>query len=519
MDLGGLNIWPDWEVIRLIGEGSFGKVYEIVRNNFGIEERCAAKVISIPSSQAEFQSIKNEGMDDASATEYYRGLVEEFVQEIALMSKLKGNVNVVGYEDYAVIEHKDSIGWDIIIRMELLTALPDYIKNNSFDALDVIKLATDMCNALEICHSHKIIHRDIKLDNIFISENGDYKLGDFGVARTIEKTISGLSKKGTYTYMAPEVYKGQPYGTNVDIYSLGIVMYKLLNNNREPFLPPHPELIKYSDKNNALVRRLNGEIIPPPANADRQISNIILKACNFRSGERYQNPTQMKSDLQAVINTVVSNATPVLQADYINAASPYKIGQILNTSKTFNETFLIDGASTNNQNTNSNLEVFIFDENSNNPNQSYQYTNNQASNYWQSTYQQPTYISQIYQQQGTDYQNNIHNKWKTPLLIANILGCIGAVLWTISGFYSEFEILKFFVMYEYFSIPPFLMNSFLLLIVLAMDTMFVILCFKLFQKYRKTLSIIMLVLSIMCFNVFSIPSAIIYICICNKSKF
>lgn len=299
------SIWPDWSIVRLIGEGSFGKVYEIVRSNFGIEEHSAMKVIRIPSSHAELQSLRNEGMDDKSTTEYYRSFVEDFVQEIALMSKLKGKANIVGYEDYAVIEHKDTIGWDIVIRMELLTDLPSYIRKNSFCAADVIRLGMDVCSALEVCHEQKIIHRDIKPDNIFVSRNGDFKLGDFGVARTIEKTVSGLSKKGTYTYMAPEVYKGDSYGIDVDLYSLGIVMYKLLNNNREPFLPEYPTPIKYSDKNDALSRRLSGEDIPLPACADvasayQQLGQIVLKACSFKSVDRYHTPTQMKIELKNV---------------------------------------------------------------------------------------------------------------------------------------------------------------------------------------------------------------------------
>lgn len=65
MELEVLKIWPDWKATKLLGEGSFGKVYEIVRNNFGIEEHCALKVITIPSSPAELQSMRNEGMDDA----------------------------------------------------------------------------------------------------------------------------------------------------------------------------------------------------------------------------------------------------------------------------------------------------------------------------------------------------------------------------------------------------------------------------------------------------------------------
>lgn len=321
MDLEVLKIWPDWQAVRLIGEGSFGKVYEIVRNNFSIEEHCALKVISIPTSQAELESMRSEGMNDDEIKTYYHGMVEEFVQEIAMMSKLKGNVNIVSHEDYAVVEHKNSIGWDILIRMELLTALPNHLRKNPLSEKDVINLSIDLCNALITCANHKIIHRDIKLDNIFLSKDMKYKLGDFGVARTVEKTISGLSKKGTYTYMAPEVYKSQPYGLNVDLYSLGIVMYKLLNNNREPFLPPHPQPITHSSKNDALVRRMSGEIIPPPANASVFLRKIVLKACNFNPQIRYQTPQQMKADLESVKNSIASGTTPVLTIDHISNAN------------------------------------------------------------------------------------------------------------------------------------------------------------------------------------------------------
>lgn len=317
MELEVLKIWPDWKAVRLLGEGSFGKVYEIVRNNFSIEEHCALKVISIPTSVAELESMRNEGMDDESIKTYYRGMVEEFVQEIAMMSKLKGNVNIVSHEDYAVIEHKNHIGWDILIRMELLTALPNHLRQSPLTEKDVINLSIDICNALITCQNHRIIHRDIKLDNIFLSKDGKYKLGDFGVARTIEKTISGLSKKGTYTYMAPEVYKSEPYGMNVDLYSLGIVMYKLLNNNREPFLPPHPQPITHSSKNDALVKRMSGAVIPPPEHASQFMKRIVLKSCNYKSANRYQTPQQMKVDLESVRNSIATGTTPVLMIDHV----------------------------------------------------------------------------------------------------------------------------------------------------------------------------------------------------------
>ena len=465
MQLEVLKIWPDWKATRLLGEGSFGKVYEIVRSNFGIEEHCALKVITIPSSPAELQSMRNEGMDDESATEYYRGLVEEFVQEIALMSKLKGNVNIVGYEDYAVIEHKDSIGWDIIIRMELLTALPAYIREHSLTVTDVIKLATDVCNALEVCHEQKIIHRDIKPDNIFVSQNGDFKLGDFGVARTIEKTVSGLSKKGTYTYMAPEVYKGEAYGTNVDLYSLGIVMYKLLNNNREPFLPPHPELIKYSDKNDALVKRISGEIIPPPANCNEFLSRVILKSINFKSWERYQLPLQMKTDLESIKNSLGSGVAPVLQADQIAASNTYTTGQSLGS---------------------------VQPNNSYVPNNSYTPPVPVSNGTAESTVYVFGGNNQMYNPQQNIASEKTAKKNKRLKTIATVLGWIGAPLWLLALLEAE----AFFIVVSF-------------IVAITM----VLLSIKKLQPQHKIFSIIMLVFSVCCLNVFNITAAILYLCI------
>jgi len=224
-----------WYITREIDEGSFGKVFEIERKDFGRTYKAALKAITIPRSQSEIKSIMADGMDADSVTAYFRGFVEELVDEFALMSRLKGNSNVVSYEDHIVVQHSTGIGWDILIRMELLMPLLDYVSSNALARKDVIQLGIDMCKALELCQKYNIIHRDIKPENIFVSEVGDYKLGDFGIARTVEKTSSGLSKKGTYTYMAPEVYRGDTYGSSVDIYSLGIVLYRLLNDNRTPF--------------------------------------------------------------------------------------------------------------------------------------------------------------------------------------------------------------------------------------------------------------------------------------------
>ena len=295
-------IFGVWRITRLIGEGSFGKVFEMEREDFGQVYKAALKAITIPASQSEVRSVRSEGMDEESVRATFHSKVQELVKEFALMSKLKGNSNVVSYENHQVIEHKDNIGWDILIQMELLTPLDEYIqKKKSLPRQEIIKLGIDLCKALELCQKHNIIHRDIKPENTFISENGDFKLGDFGVARTIEKTTGGLSKQGSYPYMAPEIYNGKPYGTTVDIYSLGLILYRLLNGNRLPFLPAAPAPITYADRENAMARRFNGAPLPMPSHADGRLGEIVLKACAFEPKDRYSSPGQMRQELEAIL--------------------------------------------------------------------------------------------------------------------------------------------------------------------------------------------------------------------------
>jgi serine/threonine protein kinase len=116
-------------------------------------------------------------------------------------------------------------------------------QNQSLTESDVIKLALDLCNALELCHSKSIMHRDIKEANIFVSNNNTYKLGDFGVSKDISNATHLETKVGTINYMPPEIFSGKKYTKNADIYSLGIVLYKLLNHGRIPFLPTYPNEI------------------------------------------------------------------------------------------------------------------------------------------------------------------------------------------------------------------------------------------------------------------------------------
>ena len=297
------NIWPEWEVEdKPLGCGSYGVVYKAVRRDHDVVSYAAIKVISIPQSESQIDSIRSEGLSVRDTKTYLEGVVTDFVSEIRLMESFKGVQNIVSVEDYKVVEKEDGIGWDIYIRMELLTPFNKYSADRTLSEQEVIKLGIDMCTALELCAKRNVIHRDIKPENIFINEFGDFKLGDFGIARRLENATSGMSQKGTYPYMAPEVEKSTEYDARADICSLGIVLYRLMNKNRLPFCDLNKQILSPVEREAANRRRLDGEPLPTPCNASQGLSEVILCACAHDPEDRFATATAMKNALLSVAN-------------------------------------------------------------------------------------------------------------------------------------------------------------------------------------------------------------------------
>lgn len=295
------KIWPEWKVERRIGGGAYGTVYQVVRTDHNLTSRAAIKVISIPKDPDEIQSLQLDGMTENGTRTYLQGIVDDFVNEIQLMESLKGVQNIVSVEDYKVVERKGEIGWDIYIRMELLKPFNEWKGTRMLSENEIIRLGIDLCSALEICEKQSIIHRDIKPENIFVNDFGFFKLGDFGIARKLAATQSSQSIKGTYNYMAPEVASGSNYDSRVDIYSLGIVLYRLLNNNRLPFLETEQQATNAEARTDALNRRLQGEPLPPPSNASRDLANLVLCACAYDPNARFRSAAVMKRALQNLL--------------------------------------------------------------------------------------------------------------------------------------------------------------------------------------------------------------------------
>ncbi|ANU55305.1 protein kinase [Acutalibacter muris] len=314
------NVWPEWSIEEKLGKGSYGTVYRAVRQEHGVTSEAAIKVISIPQDSSEVDSLRSEGLDMDATRTYLQSVVDDFVNEIQLMESFKGIQNIVSVEDYKVVEKEDEVGWDIFIRMELLTPFNTYICDKQMTEQEVIKLGTDICSALEICEQRNVIHRDIKPGNVFINNFGYFKLGDFGIARTLENTMGQLSQKGTFDYMAPEIGRGEKYDARVDIYSLGIMLYRLLNGNRLPFLDNDKQLLSPTERKAALDRRLQGEPLPKPKDASTGMANLLLRACAFDPAQRFSSASEMRTALNQVLAGVYKPVdVPVYDPDKTTA--------------------------------------------------------------------------------------------------------------------------------------------------------------------------------------------------------
>ena len=248
--------WSDWKIVKYLGGSADTKVYEIERKVSEKLEKGALKIISGSVSE-----------------------VESYVQQFRILEELQGQSNIVGYDELTVVPHEDGVGGDVFIRMELLISLPQRLKKDYFDE-NVIKLGVDISNALILCEKEHIIHGNIKPNNILVSKDEEYKLSDFSILKNADITASEKQKTGM-EYQAPEVLRGEQYGHTADIYSLGMVMYWLLNNQTLP---------------------CKDEKLQPPAIGSEKLKEIVMKACESCPEDRYASAQELYDALRALKN-------------------------------------------------------------------------------------------------------------------------------------------------------------------------------------------------------------------------
>ena len=288
--------WPDWEPIKKVGSGAYGVVFECEKReavaNFTTKE--AIKAIKIP------RDFDDDYDDECGMTpeEFFTSLKDKAVLEIQTMDSLKG-AHIVHINEYKVIEQTEQFGYYILIRMDLMTNLKEILKQHEKDTQEkaekmAIKVCRDVCDGLQRCFDKNMVHRDIKPENILMSSNGEFHLGDFGLARQISNGTKNVSSRGTEDYMAPEVF-AEGCNQLTDLYSLGLVLYRIVNHNMVLFYDANNGA---EGKNIAQNKRVSGKFpIPYPANCSVEFGKIIAKMCAYNPSDRYQSIQEL---LQAI---------------------------------------------------------------------------------------------------------------------------------------------------------------------------------------------------------------------------
>lgn len=293
-----------YTVSEKLGSGAFGTVYKVVKSNVAGQYVRALKHITIPTEKQYNSVLSSMGGDVSKADNYFSQMLNNIVSEIRILNDLseKGVQHIVRYYENDILVTDSPRRYDIFILMEYLTPLEDFIQSADFLVRDVMKLGLDVLYGLQSCHNNGVIHRDIKDDNIFVSDKGEYKIGDFGVSKVLKDSSKAESLKGTPNFLAPEVYLGKEgYTKSVDLYSLGIVLYRLLNYSRNPFLPRFPEQYFSQDEDAAFEERMSGKTPELPALGGDAIGRVIVKSIS-NSTERFQTADEFIDALEQAID-------------------------------------------------------------------------------------------------------------------------------------------------------------------------------------------------------------------------
>lgn len=265
----GSIIGNRYEIISEIGRGGMAKVYKA--KDIRLKRNVAIKILN-----EEYSNDKK--------------FVRKFIDEARAAAGIS-HQNIVNVFD---VGEEDNLHYIVMELVEGIT-LKKYINNvGAISSDDTCRIAIQIAYGIEAAHNNHIIHRDIKPQNIVISDDGYAKVADFGIAKAANGETINNAVAGSVHYMAPEQARSGYSDEKSDIYSLGITMYEMVTG-RLPF----------DSENNVSVvwSHINTPIIPPSEykhNISPGLEQIILRATNKRSTERYQNITDMIRDLKYV---------------------------------------------------------------------------------------------------------------------------------------------------------------------------------------------------------------------------
>ncbi len=272
------------------------------------DDKYIVKIISVPANQTQLDALLLSGAysNTESALSYFKSVCDGIVQEAEILQQLSQLEGFIPFAQWQIEPMEDGNGFDVYLLSRYRSTLQRYLRRNPMTHLGALNLGIDLCAALAICRRAGYLYADLKPDNIYITDNNAYRIGDIGFIKLDSLKYASLPDRYRSAYTAPEISDAfSALNTTIDIYALGLILYQAYNDGVLPFRS----------------ETAPAEQFPAPAYADYEMAEIILKACAPDPQARWQDPIEMGQALVAYMQRNGANDTPIVPVAETEAPS------------------------------------------------------------------------------------------------------------------------------------------------------------------------------------------------------
>ncbi len=260
-------------------------------------DKYIVKIISTPANQTQLDALILSGAfpNKEAVLEYFKTITDDIVEEITVLQKLSQLEGFLPVENYQVETMDDESGFDLYMLSKYRNTLEQKLRRGSLSQLEAVNLALDMCAALSVCRRSGYLYVNLKPENVYLSDENGYRIGDVGFMKLDSLKYASLPDRYRSSYTAPEIADAySKLNTTLDIYALGLMLYQVYNDGNLP---------TQGDEQDSSFA--------PPAYADYEMAEIILKACAQNPEDRWQEPVQMGQALVGYMQRNGANDTPI----------------------------------------------------------------------------------------------------------------------------------------------------------------------------------------------------------------
>ncbi len=262
----------------------------------GSEDKYIVKILSIPASKVQADALLLTGAYPTreAVLAYFKELTESAAQEAVLLEKLAGLEGFLAYDGWQIVPMENGQGWELYLLGKYRPTLARQMQTRPMTHLGAVNLGLDLCAALSVCRRNGYLYVDLKPENIFLTDRQEYRIGDIGFIGLDSLKYASLPDRYRSVYTAPEITDAySDLNATLDIYAAGLVLYQVYNNGELPHC-------------------VSGEPLPPPAYADYEMAEIILKACHTDPTQRWQEPAEMGQALVSYMQRNSINDVPII---------------------------------------------------------------------------------------------------------------------------------------------------------------------------------------------------------------